>query len=72
MIATNLFSAQNFEGLGFFYPPRLTFDQRTGYYTGLATPTGTPYDGFLCFQYGLSGQKFMAVQSGMWKVLTLS
>mgnify|MGYP000867254833 CR=1 FL=1 len=72
MIAQNIFTVNNLYGLSGFYPPRMTFEQRTGYFSGLSTPTGTPFDGFLCYQIGNSGQNFMAVQSGMWKTLTLS
>lgn len=56
---------------GRFFPPLLTFEMRTGLFSGLATPEITPYDGLLVFQT-TSGQKLMTVQSGMWKTVTLS
>lgn len=71
MIASSYFSAQNFLSQGYFYPPRLSFQERTGLFTGLASTGLTPFDGFLCFQTGLSGQNFYAVHSGMWKKISL-
>lgn len=55
---------------GIFFPPLLTFDQRTGYFSGYLTTGITPYDGMMCYQT-TSGQKLMVVQSGMWKTATL-
>ena len=57
---------------GRFFPPILTFEQRTGIYAGSETPIDSAYDGMICYQYGASGAKFMAVQSGQWKTLALS
>lgn len=56
---------------GRFFPPLLTFEQRTGLYSGLGSPSGTPYDGLMVYQI-TSGQKLMIVQSGMWKTATLT
>lgn len=56
---------------GRFFPPLLTFDQRTGIWSGIASPSGTIYDGMMCFQT-TSGQQLMIVQSGVWKTATLS
>lgn len=56
---------------GRFFPPLLTYDQRTGLWSGLASPTGTIYDGLMVYQT-TSGQKLMIVQSGMWKTATLT
>lgn len=56
---------------GRFFPPLLTYEQRTGLFSGYATTGITPFDGLLVFQT-TSGQKLMTVQSGMWKTLNLS
>jgi len=57
---------------GKFFPPLLTFDQRTGYFTGYVTGAITAFDGSMVFQIGSSGEKLMIVQSGVWKTVTLS
>ena len=56
---------------GRFFPPLLTLGQRTGLWSGLASPSGTPYDGLMVYQIN-SGQNLMIVQSGMWKTVTLT
>ena len=56
---------------GRFFPPLLTFSQRTGLWSGIAVPSGTIYDGMMCFQT-TSGQQLMIVQSGVWKTVNLS
>lgn len=70
MIASSYFSAQNVSAQGSFYPPRLSLEQRTGYFSGLATTGITPFDGVMVFQTG-SGQSLFVVQSGMWKRASL-
>lgn len=57
---------------GRFFPPLLTFEMRTGLYSGLLTNSITAYDGLMVFQIGASGEKLMIVQSGVWKTVTLS
>ena len=71
MIASSYFSAQNVLAQGGFYPPRLSFQERTGLFSGLSTTGLTQYDGFTCFQTGISGQALFVVQSGMWKRASL-
>ncbi len=56
---------------GRFFPPLLSFEARTGIFSGYLTPIVSPYDGLLVFQT-TSGQKLMTVQSGMWKSVSLS
>ncbi len=55
---------------GRFFPPLLTFDQRISIWSGIVSPSGTIYDGMMCFQT-TSGQQLMIVQSGIWKTATL-
>ena len=71
MIASSYFSAQNVLPYGYFYPPRISFEERTGLFSGLATTGVTEYDGLTCFQTGSSGQALFIVQSGMWKEANL-
>jgi len=56
---------------GVFFPPLLTLQQRTGWFTGYSTTGITPYDGAMVYQTN-SGQKLMVVQSGIWKTATLT
>lgn len=53
-----------------FIPPKLTFEQRTGIWSGVLTPEATPYDGLVVYQM-TSGQQLMVVQSGVWKTFSL-
>lgn len=52
-------------------PPRGSFEDRTGIFTGLATPAVTEYDGITFFQTGV-GQNFYIVKSGQWKTVQLA
>jgi len=56
---------------GRFFPPLLTYEQRTGLFSGYVTTGITPFDGLLVYQM-TSGQKLMTVQSGIWKTVSLS
>jgi hypothetical protein len=65
-------AAQNLSALQTFFPPLLSFEARTGIFTGYLTTGLSPYDGLTVFQTGVSGQKLMVVQSGMWKTVQFS
>jgi hypothetical protein len=52
-------------------PVRGTLEDRTGIFTGYATPALTSYDGISFFQTGV-GQELYVVKSGQWKVATLA
>lgn len=71
MIASSYFSAQNVLAQGYFYPPRLSLEQRTGYFTGFLTTGITPFDGVMVFQTG-NNQALFVVHSGMWKMVSFS
>jgi len=51
-------------------PVRGSLVDRTGIYTGLATPTLTSYDGISFYQTGV-GQDLYVVKSGQWRVVSL-
>ena len=51
-------------------PVRGSLADRTGVFTGLATPTLTEYDGIAFYQTGM-GQDFYIVKSGQWKTVSL-
>ena len=70
MIASSYFSAKNVSAQGYFYPPRVSYSERTGLYSGLLTTGLTEYDGLTCFQTG-SGQALFVVQSGIWRQASL-
>mgnify|MGYP005608894885 CR=1 FL=1 len=71
MIASSYFSAQNVLAQGYFYPPQLSFEQRTGLFSGFMTTGITPFDGLMVWQSGNSDQALFVVQSGMWKRASL-
>lgn len=52
-------------------PPRGSYEDRTGIFTGLATPAITEYDGITFFQTG-ENQDFFIVKSGQWKIVQLA
>jgi len=52
-------------------PVRGSFQDRTGVFTGLASPTLTEYDGLAFYQTGV-GQDFYIVKSGQWKTVQLA
>jgi hypothetical protein len=54
---------------GRFFPPILTFSQRTGIYTGSLVAVDSPYDGLMVYQN--PDQSLYIVQSGMWKKVNL-
>ena len=56
---------------GMFFPPLLTNTQRTGLFSGYASPLSSVYDGLTVFQIS-PNQQLMIVQSGMWKTVQLS
>jgi hypothetical protein len=70
LIASSYFSAKNVLAQGSFYPPRLSLQERTGFFSGLSTTGMTSFDGAMVFQTG-SGQALFVVQSGMWKQASL-
>lgn len=53
-----------------FFPPKLSFEQRTGIWSGVLTPEVTEFDGLMVYQT-TNGQKLMIVQSGVWKDVNL-
>lgn len=52
-------------------PVRGNLQDRTGIFTGLATPALTEYDGITFYQTGV-GQNFYVVKSGQWKTVQLA
>lgn len=52
-------------------PVRGSLQDRTGIFTGYASPALTSYDGLSFYQTGVN-QDFYVVKSGQWKVLSLS
>lgn len=51
-------------------PPVLTFEERTGVFSGVLSPSGTEYDGFLLFESGT--QDPYLLRSGQWQKMILA